>query len=104
MRNVKDISKIFLTSYGELAMEASTTKVSSKGQVVIPVNVRRAAGFKEGETVLAMTIGDTIILKKITDKTFEESVKPIWTRIRQLGLTEEDVDALIRKAKAQSSS
>jgi len=85
-------------------LEASTTKVSSKGQVVIPINVRRAAGLKKGETILAMTFGDTVILRKIADKTFRESVKPVWARIRQLGLTEEDVDVLIQEAKAQSSS
>jgi len=101
---VKDISKIFLTSYGEFVLEASTTKVSSKGQVVIPVNVRRAAGLKKGETILAMTLGDTVVLRKITNKTFRESVEPVWTRIRQLGLTEEDIDALIQEAKDQSSS
>jgi len=85
-------------------MEASTTKVSSKGQIVIPVNVRKAAGLKEGEKVLAIALNNMIILKKIADKTFEETVKPIWDRIRQIGLTEEDVDALIQEAKAQGSS
>lgn len=85
-------------------MEASTTKVSSKGQVVIPINVREAAGLKEGEKILAIAVGDTVVLKKIVDKTFEAAVKPIWTRIRKIGLTEEDVDALIQEAKAQGSS
>ena len=85
-------------------MEASTTKVSSKWQVVIPVNVRKAAGLKEGEKVLAIALGNTIILKRIVDKTFEETVKPIWSRRRQIGLTEEDVDALIKEAKTQSGS
>jgi len=85
-------------------MEASTTKVSSKWQVVIPVNVRKAAGLKEGEKVRAIALGNTIILKRIVDKTFEETVKPIWSRMRQIGLTEEDVDALIKEAKTQSGS
>jgi len=84
-------------------MEASTTKVSSKGQVVIPINVRRAAGIKEGESLLAIAIGDTVILKKIIDKTFEEVMKPIWARARRIGLTEEDINAIIKEAKAQSS-
>jgi len=86
-----------------IAVEASTTKVSSKGQVVIPASVRKAAGIKEGERLLAIALGDTIILKKIVDKTFEETVKPIWARARRIGLTEEDVDAIIREAKAQGS-
>ena len=34
----------------------------------------------------------------------EEAVKPIWSRVRQIGLTEEDVDGLIQEAKAQSGS
>ncbi len=85
-------------------MEVSTTKVSSKGQVVIPVNVRKAAGLKKGEKVIVLAFENTVVLKKITDKTFEETVKPIWARVQQLGLTEENVDALIQEAKAKSSS
>lgn len=83
-------------------MEAATTRVSSKGQVVIPLNVRRAAGLKEGEKILALAIDDTIVLKRITDKTFEETVKPVWAKVRQLGLKEEQVDELIDEAKTQS--
>lgn len=85
-------------------MEVSTTKVSSKGQVVIPLNVRRKAGITEGEKLLAIALDDTIILKKIIDKSFEETVKPIWDRAKIMGLTEEDVDAILEEAKAQSRS
>ncbi|HLE74808.1 MAG TPA: AbrB/MazE/SpoVT family DNA-binding domain-containing protein [Candidatus Bathyarchaeia archaeon] len=85
-------------------VEASTTKVSSKGQVVIPVNVRKAAGLKKGEKLLAIAFDDTVVLKRIVDRTFEETVKPIWDRVRRMGLTEEDVDALIQKAKTKGSS
>lgn len=84
-------------------VEASTTKVSSKGQVVIPLNVRKAAGLKEGEKILAIAIDNTIVLKKIVDKSFQDTVKPIWRKVRQLGLTEEDVNALIEEAKTNRS-
>ena len=99
-----DISKIGLTVSGEIMVEASTTKVSSKGQVVIPVNVRKAAGLKKGEKIIAIAFGDTVVLKKLVDRTFEETVKPIWEKVRQMGLTEETVDALIQEAKTKSSS
>jgi AbrB family looped-hinge helix DNA binding protein len=99
-----DISKTSLTIDGGIMVEASTTKVSSKGQVVIPVNVRKAAGLKKGEKLLAIAFGDTVVLKKIVDGTFEETVKPIWDRVRRMGLTEEDVDALIQEAKTKGSS
>ena len=85
-------------------VEASTTKVSSKGQVVIPVNVRKAAGLKKGEKILAIAFDNTVVLKKIVDKTFEETVKPIWTKVRQLGLTEANIDALIQEAKTKRCS
>ncbi len=84
-------------------INASTTKVSSKGQVVIPVNLRRAAGLKEGERVLAIAVDDTVVLKKITEKTFEETVKPVWNRLRKLGLMEGDVDDIIHRAKKRAS-
>jgi len=86
------------------SLEASTTKVSSKGQVVIPLSVRKRAGIREGERLLAIALGDTIVLKKIVDRSFEEAVKPIWTRIREMGLSEEDVDAIIEEAKAKGRS
>ena len=85
-------------------MEASTTKVSSKGQIVIPLSIRKKLGIREGERLLAIGLGDTIILKKIVDKSFGETVRPIWDRMRRMGLTEECVDAVIEEAKAQSRS
>ncbi len=81
-------------------VEASTTKVSSKGQVVIPVNVRRAARLRKGEKVLAIAIDETVVLKKIVDRSFEESLKPVWEKVRKMGLSEGDINALIEKARA----
>ena len=85
-------------------VEASTTKVSSKGQIVIPVNVRKAAGLKKGEKIIAIAFNGTVVLKKLVDRTFEETAKPIWEKVRQMGLTEENIDALIQEAKTKSSS
>ena len=90
--------------YGDDKMEASTTKVSSKGQVVIPANVRKAANLKKGEKILAIAIDDTIVLKKIVDKSFEETMKPVWSRVRKLGLAEENLNAIIEEARSQSST
>lgn len=81
-------------------VEASTTKVSSKGQVVIPANVRRAASLRKGEKVLAIAIDDTIVLKKIVDRSFKESMKPVWEKVRKMGLSEGDINALIEEARA----
>jgi AbrB family looped-hinge helix DNA binding protein len=85
---------------GGFMVEASTTKVSSKGQVVIPANVRRAASLKKGEKLLAIAIDDTVILKKIVDKSFQETLKPVWAKVKQMGLSEEDINAIIEEARA----
>lgn len=85
-------------------VEASTTTVSSKGQVVIPAKVRRAARLRKGEKVLVMAIDDTVILKKIVDRSFEDAMKPVWEKVRKLGLSEQDIDALVEEARAKNSS
>ncbi len=84
-------------------MEAATTKVSSKGQIIIPANVRKAASLKKGERISAIAIDDTIVLKKIVDRPFEETMKPVWAKVRQIGLAEEDINALIDEAKTKDS-
>ncbi len=83
--------------------EASTTKVSSKGQVVIPANVRKAASLKRGEKILAIAIDDTVILRKIVDESFAQTMQPVWKRVRQMGLSEEDIGALIEEARTHGS-
>lgn len=46
-------------------VEIDTTKVSSKGQIVIPSNMR--GDFKEGDTLLIIKDKNTLLLKKAND-------------------------------------
>lgn len=50
----------------------ATTKLSSKGQVVIPEEVRRTLGLNEGDQFLVIGQGDAVILKTITPPKIEE--------------------------------
>ena len=83
-------------------MRAATTRVSSKGQVVIPEDVKKAAGMREGEDLLVVAIGDTIVMKKLSAVTFEEVAKPIWRTVRAMGLSGEELDELVEEAKTQA--
>lgn len=85
-------------------MRAATTRVSSKGQVVIPDAVKKAAGVREGEDLLVVAIGDAIVMKKLSAVSFQEVAKPIWRTVRSLGLSGEDLDELIEEAKTQARS
>jgi AbrB family looped-hinge helix DNA binding protein len=50
----------------------ATTRLSSKGQVVIPEQVRRSLGLNEGDQFLVIGQGDAVILKTITPPKIEE--------------------------------
>jgi len=52
-------------------MEINITKMSSKGQIVIPLEMRQ--NIKEGDKLLIIQNNDQIILKKTED--FNESLK-----------------------------
>ena len=71
---------------------------------MIPDNVRKAAGMHEGENLLVVAIGDTIVMKKLSAVTFEEVTKPIWRTVRAMGLSGEELDELVEEAKTQARS
>ena len=56
-------------------MEIAITKMSSKGQVVIPLEMREE--LHEGDKIIVIQNKDQIILKKATklDKNFEEDLE-----------------------------
>ena len=56
-------------------VEIETTKMSSKGQVVIPVGFRK--GIEEGDTLIVIKGENQIILKKasLLDKQFAEDLE-----------------------------
>lgn len=44
----------------------TATKLSSKGQVVIPKEIRKQLGLREGDTLIIASHGDILILKKLS--------------------------------------
>lgn len=68
-----------------MAMEL--TRISSKGQVVIPNNIRKKLDLKDQEVLVVSAKDDLIVLKKIDDpmtaediRTFNE-IKEAWKEI-----------------------
>ncbi|NCO11827.1 AbrB/MazE/SpoVT family DNA-binding domain-containing protein [Candidatus Pacearchaeota archaeon] len=60
-------------------MEIGTTKMSSRGQVVIPLDMRK--DIKEGEKLIVIKRDDEIILKKSISETAlwsEKSLAKTW--------------------------
>ena len=55
----------------------STTKMSSKGQVVIPEEIREKMGLKSGTKFVVLGNKDYVVLKTLEPPPFEEREKLI---------------------------
>ena len=78
-------------------------KFPLKGKWLSQRTFAKPANLKKGEKILVIAVDDMVVLKKIIDKSFEETMKPVWVKVRQMGLSEEDINALIDEARAKSS-
>lgn len=61
--------------------EFATTKLSSKGQVVIPEDIREDLGLKEGTQFIVMSAGDSVILKIIVPPSLNQ-IKDILAKAK----------------------
>ena len=70
-------------------------KVSSKGQIVIPKEIRKKLGVRGGEKLLVLTRNGDILLRK----TEEISIKDIAKKIEKVTKKESiDVDKIVAEA------
>jgi len=77
------------------------TKISSKGQVVIPKPIRESLKLMEGDKLIAYARGDLIIFRRLEE---EESIlsllsPPVRTKIAEQGVTRKDVDDAVDWAR-----
>ena len=86
-------------------MDVAITKMSSKGQNVIPTEMRK--GIHEGEKLMIIKNNDQLILKKTKDlkKTLKEDLEfarrteEAWKRYEKGEFIEMDFDEFLKKAK-----
>lgn len=82
----------------------ATTKMSSKGQVVIPDEIRKRLGLGAGVQFLVIGEGDVIILKSISTpsmKDFDTLIKKARKQARQAGMKKTDIVDAIHKVRAK---
>ena len=89
-------------------MEVETTKMSSRGQVVIPQDLREELGIEEGTVFAVMGSRDTLILKKLEKPSKESLIKDLKTiakegrkRAEVKGIKESDIDEMVHKARRE---
>lgn len=78
----------------------ATTKMSSKGQVVIPEEIRDSLSLNEGAQFIVIGKGDTVILKSISPPSmdqFDAMLKEARSEAKKARLKKKDVQNAIQK-------
>ena len=80
------------------------TKMSSKGQVVIPKPIRDSLDLNEGDSLIAYARGDLIILKRVdgSESILSLLSRPIREKVEELGMTRKDAEDAVEWARKQA--
>lgn len=81
----------------------ATTKLSSKGQVVIPEEIRHRLGLKEGTQFVVVGDRDVVILKSIAPpakEEFDDLLRSARSAARKAGMKPADVKRAVAKVRA----
>ena len=77
-------------------------KVTSKGQVTIPVDVRRKLGIKEGDKVLFIEEGERVFLMNSSIEAWREAQAAFSGEATRLGLkNEQDVVDMVKEIRRE---
>ena len=83
-------------------MNAQVVTVSTKGQIALPVSMRRDLEIDAGDKLVAYTSGDVIMLKVLKipklDE-FEQALNEAQERAKDVGYVESDVNDIIKETR-----
>ena len=82
--------------------EPATTRMSSKGQVVIPGKIRKRLGLEAGTRFVVVAEKDTIILKAISPSSMDEFdalMGEARKQAQKAGLKPSDIKAIIDEVR-----
>ena len=83
----------------------ATTKMSSKGQVVIPEDIRKRLNLKAGSQFVVVGEKDVVIFKSISQpsmKEFDKLIAQARRQAKEAGLKRSDVYAAVTKARGRN--
>jgi AbrB family looped-hinge helix DNA binding protein len=81
----------------------ATTKMSSKGQVVIPEGIRKRLGLKAGAQFVVVGDKDVVILKAISPPSmehFDDLISEARKEAIKTGMKRSDIKAAIAKVRS----
>ncbi|MCI9324792.1 MAG: AbrB/MazE/SpoVT family DNA-binding domain-containing protein [Lachnospiraceae bacterium] len=83
-------------------MNAQILTVSSKGQISLPINIRKRLSIDTGDKLVAYTSGDVIMLKTLklpSLEEFESSLDEAQAWASSVGYEEADVNDIIKSVR-----
>ncbi len=82
-----------------------TTKMSSKGQVVIPEDIRKVMKLDKGVQFAVISEGDVILLKLLTPPSldqFDSLITKAREQVKQSGVDKSDIEDAIEEVRSKS--
>ena len=82
----------------------ATTRMSSKGQVVIPESIRKQLNLQEGAQFVVVGNADVVILKVVVPPDmgeFDVLIQQARKQAKKAGLTQKDIELAIVKARSR---
>jgi AbrB family looped-hinge helix DNA binding protein len=79
--------------------------MSSKGQVVIPEEIRNALGLRAGSKFVVVGEGDVVVLKKITPPSmseYDDIIAEARRQARQADMKRSDIAAAIKAVRSDT--
>jgi len=77
-------------------------KITAKGQITIPVQIRKMLNLKVGDKVVFITDGGKVVMENSTRLAIREAQEAFTGLAEELGLkTEEDVVALVKEVRKE---
>jgi len=86
-------------------IQLEVTSISSKGQVVIPTDIRKEMGLSEGSKLMVFTDGVNVLLKPIVKpkmEMFKKLIKESRRYAKAHGLTKDDLKKAIKKVRNEN--
>lgn len=83
-------------------MTQYTSKITSKGQVTIPKEIRERYGFREGEYLILEPKDEELVVRRgriVAEEGFEALVDRIAERFEERGISRSDVEEAVRWAR-----
>ncbi|MCX6037069.1 MAG: AbrB/MazE/SpoVT family DNA-binding domain-containing protein [Chloroflexi bacterium] len=83
----------------------ATTRMSSKGQIVIPEIVRKQLNLQAGAQFVVVGEGDVVILKVITSPTldtFDALIQRARQQAKMAGLKRSGIEKAVEKARGRA--